>query len=446
MNLKPKFALLPLVGAMAGLFAHQALAVDLHGYLRSGSGTTLSEDGDQTCFQLPGAYTKFRLGNECETFGELQFDQGLYKGKSREGKPAPEFNFSAMMAYKSTQAQDFENLNDSGNFWALRQAWIEAKNLPFMGGASVWGGKRYYRRNDVHMTDFYYWDPSGPGVGVENIAFGSSPVRAHFAIFRNTRKADETETVSLSPAPGSTTIVTGQGVTDDTVAATRFDMRVSDIPMPGGGNLEVGLQFNQADTDTSIPGNENLNHDGQTFAIQHFQGGLWGGYNKIALQYMKGSAASGANGYPNNGLDNSHKIWRVVEQIVVQPSPSWSAMGTIVYQDDKDNYTWWSAGVRPVFHFNEYFKIQGEIGYDQVKPDNPAPGDGTRRLWKFTIAPTIVAGGGFWSRPEIRVFYTYAKWNEKARDYWGGVAGGVGGRFGSDTSGSTIGAQVEAWF
>lgn len=453
---KTKFAIVPIAAAVGTLFALEASAFEFHGYLRSGLGSTLSKDGNQACFQLPGAFTKYRLGNECETYAEMAFDETAFKGKD-----GAEFAYHAMLAYKTTQARDYESLNDTGNDIAVRQFWVEAKNIPFLRGAGVWAGKRFYRRNDVHITDFFYWDASGPGVGIENVSLG--PVKLHYAIFRNTNRADRTQTVVLSPIttpPGQTTIVTAQKVTDDTVAATRHDLRISDIPFFGGGNLEIGLQYNSADVDTSrdrAPGtsggelcdqdrNSRCDEDGWAVTLQHFQGGLWGGFNKLALQYFQGSAASGAHAYPNNALGSSRKIYRVVEQIQIQPVPQFSGMGTIVYHQDKDNYTWWSAGIRPVFHVNDYFKVQAEIGYDQVKPKNPEPGDGTRRLTKFTIAPTIVAGGTFWSRPEIRLFYTHARWNDKARDFWGGVAGGTGGRFGSDTSGDTIGAQVEAWF
>ena len=58
----------------------------------------------------------------------------------------------------------------------------------------------------------------------------------------------------------------------------------------------------------------------------------------------------------------------------------------------------------------------------------------------------IVAGRGFWARPEMRLFYTYANWTDTARDLWGGVAGGTTGRFGADSKGSTIGFQVEGWW
>ncbi|TCL27173.1 LamB porin [Azotobacter chroococcum] len=67
--------------------------------------------------------------------------------------------------------------------------------------------------------------------------------------------------------------------------------------------------------------------------------------------------------------------------------------------------------MRPVYAFTETFKLSAEIGHDQIKAT-----DGTRKLTKFTVAPTwSLSGPGFWARPELRVFYTYATWNEAAQ-------------------------------
>lgn len=49
-------------------------ALEFGGYLRSGVGTSVNS-GSQSCFQLPGAQTKYRLGNECEQYGELELRQ-----------------------------------------------------------------------------------------------------------------------------------------------------------------------------------------------------------------------------------------------------------------------------------------------------------------------------------------------------------------------------------
>ena len=61
-------ALLLRPGALfaAMLLATPALALDFHGYMRSGIGATAG-GGDQACFQAAGAPAKYRLGNECET-------------------------------------------------------------------------------------------------------------------------------------------------------------------------------------------------------------------------------------------------------------------------------------------------------------------------------------------------------------------------------------------
>ena len=56
---------------------------------------------------------------------------------------------------------------------AFREANVQGKNLiEWLPGSTIWAGKRFYQRHDVHMIDFYYWDISGPGAGIENIDLG----------------------------------------------------------------------------------------------------------------------------------------------------------------------------------------------------------------------------------------------------------------------------------
>ena len=70
---------LPLaVAVAAGVMSAQAMAVDFHGYARSGIGWTGS-GGEQQCFQTTGAQSKYRLGNECETYAELKLGQEVWK-------------------------------------------------------------------------------------------------------------------------------------------------------------------------------------------------------------------------------------------------------------------------------------------------------------------------------------------------------------------------------
>ena len=62
---------------------------------------------------------------------------------------------------------------------AFREMNAQGKNLiAALPGANLWAGKRFYQRHDVHMIDFYYWDISGPGAGLENVDLGFGKLSA----------------------------------------------------------------------------------------------------------------------------------------------------------------------------------------------------------------------------------------------------------------------------
>jgi len=422
-----RFALLPITAAALLAVAGSAQALEFHGYARSGIGWG-SKEGGQTCFTLPGARGNgnFRLGNECETYGEVQLDHTLL-----DGKDGVKFDYHIMFAYVARQQEDFENLGgvnigpgntavDSNSRWALRQNWIEAKNLPFLMGGSAWVGKRYYQRHDVHINDFFYWDTSGPGAGIEKIKLGGSGMTGSFAIFRSNGN-------NFDNNPNRN-------------ATTRFDARVHDINLGGLGSLEAGLQYNSADTKVA-------NTKSGTAVSAEWALPLLGGVNKLFATTGTGSANAPSFAFPNNTPGNQDGSWGIQDSFQWQLSPQLSGMAVVGYWDFKNNYTWTYYGARPVFHFSDYFKLQGEVGVNTVKPD----GRSTAKLGKITIAPTLVAGRGFWTRPELRFFYTYAKWNSQARDGvfgpgGGTVAGGTAGPFGTSTNGSSYGFQLEAWW
>lgn len=291
--------IVPLAAALSLAWGN-ASALEFHGYLRAGGGSS-GKDGSQACFQLPGAYSKYRLGNECESYGELAFDHEVF-----EGKNGVKFNYHGRLAVITGQNQDFETLDNTGNNQiASREQWFEAKGLPFMNGASVWGGKRFYDRQDVHITDFYYWDTSGYGIGVEDLPLGD--FKFSYALLRNGNGTDS--------------------------ATTRHDFRLKGIKIGDAGDLTLGLQMNQAGNDTK--GKDN---NGTALTLQHFKGGVFGGFTKTALMYGRGSANSLSLAYPDNSAGSDKKTLRIVHQTQAQFSPEWSGMLTAVYQNQKDNY------------------------------------------------------------------------------------------------------------
>jgi maltoporin len=430
-----KKALLAIAVLVAGIAATSASAVDFHGYLRSGIGGDL-DGGGQVCYSLPGTGYKLRLGNECENYAELEFGQTLYRDKS-----GVEFKYVGMLAYVTAADQDYESLVASGDI-ALRQNWIGA-TFPQWGGISFWIGKRYYHRNDVHMIDLFYWDPSGPGAGVENIDL-SGYGKLAIAVLQNNRSNSGT-------------------------TLWRPDIRVETIPI-GFGTLDVGLSLYWTSD------REDAGDDRQSLSpwvtLQHNMP-LLGGANKLAFQFGTGSAAP-LNGYPGIGSTSDSKQWRIVEHLMFQPTPKLSGGFVFVYEDMEErygstniwnNHTSWTVGVRPAWSFNPFFKLSAEVGYQSITSKNPADEtagvDDAAGLFKFTLAPTLTPppgpGGTFWTRPELRFFVTYAAWNDAAqldRADAGGIfgqgtceaTGDSTGIYGCDTSAFTFGAQLEAWW
>ena len=392
--------------AFAASAAHAGLPIDFGGYFRSGFGTS-SGGGKESCFGLAGAGSKYRLGNECETYGELAFGGEAYKGQN-----GTNVRLNTRLAFVVNQNQDWEQFAPS---WREMNAVAENIGTGAFSKAKAWVGKRFYDRHDVHISDYYFWNNSGPGAGLEGIDLGGAKLA--YAIIRN---SDET---------------------DSRRNAFTHDFRFSDIKVNPDGALTLGAQITQKRLASGAADIAN----GYLLTVMHTQGNLLGGFNKVALQYGKGSGKG--TGGVNFGASSDDSVVRLTEQIMIQPSGSqWSGMGTFVYEDSKTvtgHSKWTSIGARPIYHFTENYNLAVELGYDQVKPD----GASTRSLTKLTIAPQLSAGGSFWSRPVLRAFYTYGKWNSAAQAAAApGSALSSTGVFGSNTNGSSVGFQVETWW
>ncbi|HDS2235620.1 TPA: maltoporin [Klebsiella michiganensis] len=421
---------LPLaVAVAAGVMSAQALAVDFHGYARSGIGWTGS-GGEQQCFQATGAQSKYRLGNECETYAELKLGQEVWK----EGDKS--FYFDTNVAYSVSQQNDWESTSP-----AFREANLQGKNLiEWLPGSTIWAGKRFYQRHDVHMIDFYYWDISGPGAGIENIDLGFG--KLSLAATRS------------SESGGSGTFADrdefGNRVYDNIVPNDVFDVRLAGLETNPGGTLELGVDYGH----TNIPDDYSLqpgaSKDGWMLTAEHTQSMLKG-FNKFVLQYATDSMTSSGKGVPQGGsINNDGSMWRVLDHGAISLGDSWDLMYVGMYQDiDRDNNNgtqWWTVGVRPMYKWTPIMSTLMEIGYDNVKSQRTSD---RNSQYKVTLAQQWQAGDSIWSRPAIRVFATYAKWDEK----WGYNDSGVAY---NDTSAKTFsrgdsdewtfGAQMEIWW
>lgn len=407
-----------LVAAIVMAFAAQgvmASTVDYTGYMRTGVGAT-SGGGNQTCFQLPGAYSKYRLGNECETYTEIGIGSKL-----TDPADAPSFRVMTMIALNSSPVRDYETVTP-----AFRQAYVESGHFGSgaFANATMFVGKKYYQRHDVHIIDFYYWDTSGPGAGIENIDLGFG--KASYAYHRN---------ANIDPSNNVTSTSNPAAPYNQTISG--HDFRIGSIAANPGGTLEFGVELYRQNPAPGIATGDN----GYMAVVQHGQNFGAMGYNTLVYEHATGPGANLSFAYPSFGNRNDKSSYRFLDMYNFEGG-NWNGQAVAVYQVQKGNYKWVSLGVRPVYQFTDNFSFATEVGTDRVTPDG-AP---TRTLNKITFAPQLQVARGFFARPVIRAFYTFAKWNVEARDQWGGVAGGTGGIFGNNTSGRTYGFQTEAWW
>lgn len=383
-----------------------AMAFEFHGYGRIGSGASTGSGGAQSCFQLAGAETKYRLGNECELYGELEISHDFFK--SEQGSTFTVVGMGSLYN-RNDRSPTFQPEDGSAR---APQIYAKYSNIPELNGATLWAGRRYYKRHDVHITDFYYWNPSGTGLGIEDYKVGDLKLSYAFSREDNIYQADY---------------------------ANKHDFQLGGIKTNQGGEVALGLSYIQD------AGQVSGANSGWSLTAQHEQKGWLGGSNKFAIQYGVGPGTG--LGYTGSLLANqSNKRFRMVESFDWQATPEFGGQLTAVYQRDQSDagrQTWWSAGVRPVYAFSQYFKLVGEAGHDRVE----ALDGQTRNLSKLTIAPTFTLDKAFWSRPELRLFYTYARWNEAAQNAASsGSAMSKTGTFGADLNGSTYGLQLEYWW
>ncbi len=494
---------------------------DFHGYIRSGIGAT-DGGGDQSCFQSNGADTKYRLGNECETYMEIVLGKSMWEQNDQS------FYVDTRIAYKSAQQNDWSedpgdgsgsNSDDISANRALtahpyrdsvvsvREANAQYKGvIPGQPKSTLWAGKKFYQRHDIHMADFYYWDLSGPGVGLEYWTLG--PGDLSLAWVRNTD----------GPwVNGIGTDFYNDEIIRPNVINNVLSARYANLNINKDGSLEVGIEYGTADLTNDQDSVRALEletgeivrlapfnyENGWLFTAEHTQANWLGGngFNKFIVQYGTGSMAATGNNNTHNSsnggadfygrdfdgnstvLPTLDYMWRVLDHGTVELGNRIEMMYAVWYEAKKrDNATladglpatgsggeknWFSIGIRPIFRWSDVMNTALEIGYDNVNFDGDYAGGGltdtdiedieaqglnpddfrscaTRNdnceLFKVTLAQQWQAGPSIWARPVIRIFATYADWNEGNFPQTPGIISA------DDNSGLTFGAQMEAWW
>ena len=433
---------------------------ELHGYMRAGLGRS-SNGGEQVSFFMPGlgdnptAGPGYRLGNETDNYVELAMDVRAYDkaGTTFKLHFRPTFRqyYSARDASADAGGSVDGSMSSTPNQMVyMREAWGEATGIfgksDALKDASLWAGRRFYQRHDLHIRDYFYWNNSGDGAGIENVDFFGVG-KFHYAYVQH----DRNNVATWWNNNGTGSNWNPQGVVNTNVynqngkeVIGSHDIRVSDVTFWEGSSFTFGFQYNEPHIrkDVATSANKNL---GRQFTVEYKQSGILGGDNTLYL--TKGDGSTFWNFY-NNEVNTKNNWWEAMDILFIQPSPKFGMQAVVIHrvqnEDDTQpghrDMTWTSIGARPTYFFNKYFSIAAEIGNDHFKVTGDA---NTRSLTKKTIAFQISPQSSFWSRPVIRFFATKANWNKEALN-WGSV-GGLG-TFGPALTGTTYGVQVEAWW
>jgi maltoporin len=310
--------------------------------------------------------------------------------------------------------------------------------VPSLPSMKFWGGSRYYRRQDIHIDDFFFYNMSGSGGGVEDIELPFGKIAFAWIGAASTSGFSEVPQPDPKNKAG--------------FSKANWDLSLYDVPLLWGKG-EFAAVYSQADSGLDASGRSVPNSHGASINFIHTIEPLINsnGVNKLSLQFGTGPAKTFNSGFEtftlNDGLfirpdpDNSWRF-RFTEHFIANLNDHFSISPAVVYQitdytDEGGLVQWASAGVRPIVHFNKYTSLALETGVDWVKDDSQRTSD---YLWKVTLAPQVSLGNRFLSRPVLRAFVTYAHWGDEFRGQIGGPD------YVNKTQGLTYGVQMEAWW
>jgi maltoporin len=420
--------------------------MDTAGYFRAGYGRD-DKGGPQPAFQAPGAFAKYRLGNEAENYGEFMLGKNWYvpdlfstdAGQRPDGTPTgPIARTQVRMAFYDPYSSSGGNSTTT----TLPEAWASIGNVfAAQPALKFWAGERFYRRQDIHINDFFFLNMSGAGGGVEDYELSNGKLALAW-IGNGAQSGVYSSDIAALPDPNNQAGFSKQSV----------DLSLYDVAMPLGKG-EFALVFASENSGKDATGVQAPNSQGVAFTFLHVREHFLSedGANRFSLQFGTGAAKTFTSGYETTVItnttfivpdDNSSWRFRATESFVTDLTPHFSISPALVYQytdyhNSLGNVQWLSGGVRPIYHFNKNFGLAFESGVDHVEDNGPGQ-SGT--LYKFTLAPEVSLGNKFFSRPVLRAYVTYAAWTDSFR-------GAIGGNdYMNNTAGWTWGMQMESWW
>ncbi|WP_199768379.1 maltoporin LamB [Vibrio campbellii] len=396
----------------ATLAAGSAFAVDFNGYMRAGTGISSNGNGDLAVNKNGIG----RLGNEDDNYSEFGFAEDLKTGDQT-------WRIESMIASGAPGANGWEDADFNVAQFAVKAKGLIASDKD----ATMWAGKTYYQRKDIHITDFYFLNTSGTGGGIENLSVGDQ--KLSLALIQDGETSDSTGYI--------------------------FDARLANIGLWDDAALELAVAYNFA-TDSNDATEE---ADDGVLASAIIHQGMSNGFNQTVLQYgtngygVQAANFWGAGAYYARGTEafNDASGFRLINWGVMNLAESWEMGHQLAYLSgsdiggqlkDSNVYTGknfdidqYSVVVRPMYKWNDTMRTVFEAGYnagERIAEGGLAKEDFGNA--KFTVAQAWAMGDSFWARPELRVYGTYLLDTENDD------------AFNGDDTEFVFGVQAEAWW
>ena len=383
------------------------------GYLRVGVGQ--SEGGtSQTRFKLPGARSAPRLGNEPETLLEVEF-QYVYKDIETNKQ---KFKFFIGRTHYSTHGRDNEL-----NYWS--QGYVMLNDV--VDDVDIWFGRRYYDRKRVYLMNHFWLDfgqSSYVGAGAENIKLPIGSLDVALFQYRDKISFNEVRSHALDFRWRSIEVLDNTELTLWAQFSQRDKNNVHSFSARSGGGVGFWLDstFGKASNTFSA-------------TMQRGAGITQTDFNASTIREDKEWVLDSASVYELNNIF----FYQVLPDYAVQ-------VGAVIRHEDrglagKSEIDWYSLAVRPMVFLNEHVSLALELGVDHVDDDLHGR-KGT--LYKETLALQLSRKPGYYERPVLRLFATYAQWGDDFKGLVGHKPDDA--PYGEDTEGWSTGLQLEWWW
>lgn len=389
--------------------------------------TSLEDDKDGVCFKAEGASSKYRLGNECESWIELGISQDI--------------KFDNGIVVHNQVRPIFLGANESNvEFFDWGELYSEISNV-FDNSALFWIGRRFNQRYDSHMTDYWYLNMSGDGLGVNNYNLGEITLSYNMLFDKlnpstiNNSKygllhSHDLRFVKKIDRGEITLFLNYMAINSKNFTPTQ--------KVDGADGYAVGLLYEDKEIFNELFGMKGNNISGIFYGSGVAKNA--GSYTPYMQKVHEGE--NFIENLINNGkeIENS-RTFRILNNNAFE-NDTLGIMSNFVfeYRDDKnfinEKQSWLSAGIRPYWFVQKNTRLLMELGYDYV--DNKITNK-NYDLTKLTTAVEFALEKGVWERPVLRLYYTYANWNDETKDMGSSYYTG-------DTSGNNIGVQLEYWW